>query len=200
MVAEHRPASRGALAALYVVYGLNAVGLVPHMILLVDFVARGLGRGIAAGRPMLGAVRAGRDGRATDRRQARRPHRLGAALRLALAIQAVGVGMLAVSAGPASLALSSIVVGACVPGVVPLALGRVHKLVPHDGEMQRRAWVWCTVAFALGQAAAAYGFSALFALTGGHYPLLFALGAAAFVVALAIDLGAAGVRRRGAWR
>ena len=200
MVAEHRADQPRGLAALYVVYGLDAVGLVPHMILLVDFVARGLGRGIAAGAQcwvlfglgaMAGPLIAGRLG-----------DRIGfaAALRLALAVQAIGVGMLAVSAGPASLALSSIVVGACVPGVVPLALGRVHELVPHDGEMQRRAWVWCTVAFALGQAAAAYGFSALFALTGGHYPLLFALGAAAFVVALAIDLAAAGVRRRGAWR
>ena len=146
------------LNALYIVYGLNAVGLVPHMILLVDFVARGLGRGLAAGAQcwvlfgigaMAGPLVAGRLG---DRIS------FGAAMRLALLVQAVAVGMLAVSAGPASLALSSIVVGAFVPGVVPLALGRVHELVPHNAELQRRAWVWCTIAFALGQAVAAYGF------------------------------------------
>ena len=32
------------LPSLLLVYGLNALGLVPHMMFLVDFVARGLGR------------------------------------------------------------------------------------------------------------------------------------------------------------
>ena len=47
-----------------------------------------------------------------------------------------------------------------------------------------------TAAFALGQAAAAYGFSYLFVLDG-NYTLLFALGAAAIVTALVIDVAAA---------
>ncbi len=38
-----------AVRALLVQYGLNAVALVPHMVFIVDFVARGLGQGIAAG-------------------------------------------------------------------------------------------------------------------------------------------------------
>ncbi len=50
---EAAPAARrvrGVLVwALLAEYGLNAVGLVPHMVFLVDFVARGLGAGIAAG-------------------------------------------------------------------------------------------------------------------------------------------------------
>jgi hypothetical protein len=37
------------LRVLSVEYGLNAPALVPHVIFLVDFVARGLGHGIAAG-------------------------------------------------------------------------------------------------------------------------------------------------------
>jgi len=37
------------LWALYVEHVLNAAGLVPHMVFLVDFVARGLGRGIPTG-------------------------------------------------------------------------------------------------------------------------------------------------------
>jgi predicted MFS family arabinose efflux permease len=186
------------LGALYVMYGLNAVGLVPHMILLVDFVARGLGRGVSEGAhcwvlfglgAMAGPVIAGRLG-----------DRIGfaPALRLALVAQAAGVGMLAIAAGPAALALSSVVIGASVPGVVALALGRVHELAADDAELQRGAWAWCTIAFALGQAAAAYGFAALFAHTGGDYPLLFALGAAALLAALAIDLAGASRRRR-AW-
>ena len=39
----------GVIRALCVEYGLNALALVPHMVFLVDFVARGLGQGIAAG-------------------------------------------------------------------------------------------------------------------------------------------------------
>jgi predicted MFS family arabinose efflux permease len=44
---ERRPTNR--LRALYVVYGLNAAGVVPHMLFLVDFVARGLGQGVDSG-------------------------------------------------------------------------------------------------------------------------------------------------------
>ena len=75
-----------------------------------------------------------------------------------------------------------------VPGVVPLVLGRVHELVPDDADQRRKAWGQCTIAFALGQAAAAYGFSYVFAQTGGAYRVLFAAGAAALACALVIDL------------
>ncbi len=51
------------------------------------------------------------------------------------------------------------------------------------------------MAFALGQAAGAYGLSFLFA-RDGHYPTLFAVGAAALTVALGIDLGARLAGRR----
>lgn len=94
----------GALLALYVAYALNATGLVPHMVFLVDFVARGLGEGIHA-------------------------------------------------------------------------------------ERQRAAWSVTPMAFALRQAAGAYGLSALFA-RDGHYTTLFAVGATALPLSLAIDLGA----------
>jgi hypothetical protein len=69
-------------------------------------------------------------------------------------------------------------------------LGRVHELIPHDSQAQKAAWSGATAAFALGQAGAAYGFSFLFAETGG-YAMLFALGAAALILALAIDLALA---------
>lgn len=97
--------------------------------------------------------------------------------------------LLAVASGAGALAVSSLVVGAAVPGIVPLVLGRVHELVPHDPERQRAAWSVTTMAFALGQATGAYGFSFLFA-RGGDYLPLFSLGAACIVLALAIDLAA----------
>jgi predicted MFS family arabinose efflux permease len=187
--ARPRPSVGGALLALYVAYALNATGLVPHMVFLVDFVARGLGQGIhAAARywvlfglgavagPVLAGLLADRVG-------------FGPALRLALVIQAVAVALPIVTVDALGLAVSSLVVGAAVPGIVPLVLGRVQELVPDDAERQRAVWSVTTMAFALGQAAGAYGLSFLFA-RGGHYTTLFAVGAAALTLALAIDLGA----------
>ena len=192
------PSPRSGLVALYVEYGLNAVGLVPHMIFLVDFVARGLGRGLVTGAQywvlfgvgaMLGPLASGR---VADR--------IGFAstLRCAFVLQAGLVALLVFSASPLSLSISSIVVGAMVPGVVPLVLGRVHELIPRDADQQRKAWGLCTTAFALGQAAAAYGFTYIFAHTGGAYRVLFALGAAALVTALVMDVSMAqfSTRRR----
>jgi predicted MFS family arabinose efflux permease len=201
--AEARPAAvrqrmrpGPALKALYVEYALVACGLVPHMVFLVDFVARGLGRGIESGAGYwvlfgLGAV-AGAViiGSVADRIG------FGRALRLGFVVQAAAVGWLAVSDGAYGLAVSSMVIGAFVPGIVALVLGRVLELAPDDP----KAWSLTTVAFALGQAVAAYGFSFLFDMTGSYGPL-FGLGAAALVLALVIDLdvgafGAKGGRRQ----
>jgi predicted MFS family arabinose efflux permease len=107
----------------------------------------------------------------------------------------VAVALPVVTVAPLWLAVSSLVIGAAVPGVVPLVLGRVHELVPDDAEGQRAAWSVTTMAFALGQAAGAYGLSFLFA-GGGHYTTLFAVGAAALTLALAIDLAARVAGRR----
>jgi predicted MFS family arabinose efflux permease len=194
---EPPPASRLApragptLSALYAGYALNAAGLVPHMVFLVDFVARGLELGIDTGARFwvlfglgatVGPVLAGQ-----------LADRIGfkAALRLAFLVQAGAVAVLAATSGPAGLIVSSVVIGAFVPGIVPLVLGRVQELVP-QGDLAGRtaAWSIATTAFALGQAGGAYGFAFLFDRTGGYAPL-FALGAAAILLALIIDLAVA---------
>jgi predicted MFS family arabinose efflux permease len=183
---------RRALAALYIEYGLNAAGLVPHMVFLVDFIARGLGQGLVGGArywvlfgigAMLGPLV---NGRLADRIG------FAAGFRLALLAQAGCVALLVATSQPWSLGISSFVVGAMVPGVVPLVLGRVHELIPDNLDQQRRAWGLCTAAFALGQAAAAYGFSFIFSQTGGDYRLLYALGAIALGAAFLLDLCVAG--------
>jgi len=184
---EPRLRSSAALKVLCVEYGLNAVGLVPHMVFLVDFVARGLGQGLAAGArywvvfgvgavcgPVLAGVAADRVGFRT-------------ALRLAFLVQAVAVALIAVTDRPVALMLSSAIVGAFVPGVVPLALGRVQDIVA-DERGRKIAWSACTAAFALGQAGAAYAFSYMFTRSGGAYLPLFAAGAGALLLALVIDL------------
>jgi predicted MFS family arabinose efflux permease len=193
---QHRSRFGPALKALYVEYALNAIALVPHMVFLVDFIARGLERGIDVGSHYwvlfgLGAVTGPLiTGHVADRIGFAR------ALRLAFVVQAAAVALPAITVGAGALVFSSLVVGAMVPGVVPLVLGRVHELTPHDDQERQAGWSFATVAFALGQAAAAYGFSFLFASTGGGYAALFALGAAALVLALAIDLAAAALGRR----
>jgi predicted MFS family arabinose efflux permease len=179
------------LAVLFVEYGLNATGLVPHMVFLVDFVARDLGQGLATGAAywvvfgvgaLLGPAAAGAAGDRVG---------FGPALRCSLLIQAAAVGVLALTAGPAALAVSSFVIGAFVPGCTTLVLGRVRELVA-DGSAahQTAAWSRATMAFALGQAVAAYGFSFIFARSGG-YALLFALGGGVLLVAFMLDLAGA---------
>jgi len=174
------------LKALYVEYALTAVGQVPHMVFLVDFVARGLGRGLGEGAFSwvlfgLGAmVGPALTGHLADRIGFR------AALRVAFAVQAVFIAALAVVTSSGWLIASSIVVGASVPGVVPLALGRVHELT-HDNEAQAAAWRSATIAFAVGQASAAYAYSYLFAQTGS-YVTLYAIAAGALMLALATDV------------
>lgn len=177
-----------ALVALYVEYALNAFGLVPHMVFLVDFVARGLSRGLATGAqdwvvfglgalggPVLAGLIADRIG-------------FRMALRLAFVVQGAAVLVLAVHTDPVSLTFSSLITGAFVPGITTLVLGRLQELVPGDPGRQKTAWGLCTTAFAVGQAVGGYGLSAIFAATGGGYAVLFELGGAALVLCCAIEI------------
>ncbi|MEE9209403.1 MAG: YbfB/YjiJ family MFS transporter, partial [Kiloniellales bacterium] len=129
-----------ALKALFVAYGLNAAGLVPHMVFLVDYIARGLDRGLAVGADYwvlfgLGAIVGPvLFGHLADRSGFR------LALRLGFLVQAVAVALLALTASPLWMVVSSVVVGAFVPGIVPLVLGRVHELIPRDSRAQKVAW------------------------------------------------------------
>lgn len=184
------------LASVLVVYGLNALGLVPHMVFLVDFVSRGLDAGITAGAlcwaafglgALAGPLAAGRlaDGVGFAR-----------AIRIGLVLELGGVALPLLTAAMPALWVSSAIAGAFTPGIVPLVLGRVQELVPL--EERTRAWGWATTSFALAQAAAAYALSTVFAATGSHR-LLFAIGAVSLALALVIAmLSADSPRRTGA--
>ena len=191
---EAQPATPGtapalpALRALYLEYALNAVGLVPHMVFLVDFIARDLGQGLhEAARywvifgvgALLGPLAGGHLG-----------DRIGfrAALRLAFVAQALCVALPLVTVSSLGLAVSSFIIGAFVPGIVAITIGRTRELIPSDPAGQATAWGFCTTAFALGQAIAGYGFSFIFAHRDNAYPILFLLAAAALVLALMLDL------------
>lgn len=190
-VQHHRPAPNGTLKALYVEYALNAAGWVPHMIFLVDFVARGLGQGLQTGAqywvlfgigatvgPLLAGGLADRVGFAR-------------ALRVSFIIEAIAVAVPAFAPGSLWLMVSSVTVGAFVTGTVPLVLGRVQEILVRHPARQSAAWQTATVGFALFQAVAAYGLSFLFSYSGGNYSLLFLIGTAAMLLAFVIDLLAA---------
>lgn len=182
-----QPARLGSgIYLLFGQYALMAVGLVPAMVFLVDYVTRGLGLSTHAGAviwvmyavgAILGPVIYGL---LADRLGAR------TSIRLVLAVQAVTVALLCSTSNFALLAVLAIIIGSFPPGIVPLALGRIHELVPrHD--MQQVAWSRATVSFATFQALAGYGYSVVFNASGGHHVMLFAIAAAAIVVALLAD-------------
>jgi MFS family permease len=179
---------RYPLGGLYLIYGLNAFALVPHMVFLVDFVARGLGQGLASDSQYwvlfgLGAVVGPLiAGWAADRWGAR------TALLAALVGQFLFIALPAISATTMTLIASSFVMGAATIGIVPTTLARIREILLHHPAAHFRAWRTATASFALLQAAGAYGMSFLFQWSGGSYRLLFAASAAAIVLAIIISL------------
>lgn len=186
---EHAPRHEGrVLRSLYAEYALNALGLVPVMLLLVDYVARGLNHGADIG--ALCWVLYGAASVAGPVAAGSMADRIGyaAAYRIALLLQAVAVAALAISGHPLVVGIATVVIGALTPGVVPLVLGRIHELLPHSQSEQRAAWSRATTAFAFFQALGGYGYSYLFAHSGGSYAAVFLCGAVALAFALGIDV------------
>jgi predicted MFS family arabinose efflux permease len=183
-------AAPGAMLV-YVEYALMATGLVPVMVFLVDFVARGLGAGdgrgalmwicygagAIAGPPLYGAF--------ADRAGAR------IAARVLLAVQTLAMLGLTMTDRTVILCVLSAIAGTFPPGIVPMVLTWIRELFAADPRQQSVVWSRATIAFAAFQALAAYGFSAVFAYSGNDYGRVFILGAMALASALLVDLSAA---------
>ena len=185
-VEEPKTATDRNVYLLFAQYALMAAGLVPAMVFLVDYVARGLGAGPHVGALIwvmygLGAIIGPVSyGFLADQ--------LGAkmSIRLVLVVQAIAVGLLSISSSFTALALLAVIIGSFPPGIVPLALARVHELIPQHHQ-QQMAWSRATVSFATFQAIAGFAYSALFNASGGHHALLFVIAAGAIVVALLLE-------------
>ena len=91
------------------------------------------------------------------------------------------------------------IIGSFPPGIVPLALARVHELVP-DHHLQQVTWSRATVSFATFQAITGFAYSALFNASGGNYALLFVIASGALVTALLLEQGLRLLKPRGASR
>lgn len=183
---EHATATHGRLLGPAVVlallaYGLDAVGFVPHALFWVDYIARELHRGLITGGhywtlfgigALIGPLLAGELARVLGFRRA---------FALVLTTKALCAGLPFFLQTPWALALSSIGVGAMVPGSVTMASGRVTELAPPA--RQKQIWGWMTAAFAVTQAIAAYGMSWLYSVIGTYHPLFGIAGASLLVAA-----------------
>jgi predicted MFS family arabinose efflux permease len=182
------PRTNPGVYLLFAQYALMAAGLVPAMVFLVDYVARGLGAGQHVGALIwvmygIGAIVGPVSyGFLADQ--------LGAkpSIRLVLIVQAIAVGLLSICNSIAGLALLAVILGSFPPGIVPLALARVHELVPGHHQ-QQIVWSRATVSFATFQAISGFAYSALFNASGGHHALMFLIAAGAIVMALLLELG-----------
>lgn len=172
---------------LVMVYCLMAVGFVPFMVFYADYIARGLGKGVATGSffwamfgvgALIGPVLAGRIGDWLGFKRT---------LLIATAAATAAMGLILVTTNSLVLALVALVIGGLVPGIAPVTVGRVHELVGQDEAAQRLYWSRATAAFALGQAGAGYVFSYLFAHTESHL-LLFGIATLILFFALVIDV------------
>lgn len=173
---------------LYLQYAFMAAGLVPAMIFLVDFIARGLDAGAALGSrfwvlygvgamigpPLYGVF--------ADRLGARR------ALRLILSVQAIAVAALAAANNYLLIGLLTVVIGSFPPGIIPPVLARVREIVPGSTVRQNAIWSRATTVFAASQALSGYASSAIFNSFGGNYRFLFLVSAITIVLALLADL------------
>lgn len=191
-----KPAPTGfGPSLLYVQYGLMAVGLVPAVVFLADFIARGRDLGANTGAifwivygvgamfgPLLYGQLADRVGSAK-------------AARLLLAAQIAALLLFASSAWLVAAAIATWVIGTFPPGIVPLTLHKVHHMLPDDHGAQAAVWSRATVAFAAFQAIAGYGSSWLFAHSNGNYTLLFLVGAGALALALAMEFLSPALKR-----
>ena len=188
LLSDRRLRPDRSLRTVYAASALTALGLVPYFIFVVDFIARGLNAGIAAGAhvwiatgigALFGAALIGYVG---DRIGFKR------AFRWSYVVEALAIGLFAFSGDQSVLLMASIVIGAFISAIVPLVIGRLQEIMPKDSAAQKAAWRRATTAFGIGQAAAGYAYSFIFSQTGGDYRLLFLVGALSFLVALAVDL------------
>lgn len=173
---------------LYLQYALMASSAIPPMVFLVDFIARGLGQGTQLGSVFwaiygLGAI-AGPPlyGYLADR------FGPGTTVKMVCLVMAVVLATMYTTGNVVMLGVLTAIIGTFAPGMVPLALARVHELNMHHSSRQNIAWARASIIAAAAMAGAAYGYSALFNATGGNHRLLFLTAAATLIVAILAGL------------
>ena len=168
-----------AVWLLLAAYALDAFAFVPHTVFWVDYIARGLGRGLAEGGtfwvlygvgalcgPILAGLLAEKLGF----------HR---ALVVCYFVKSVGLLLPVFSEARPALVASSLLVGALTPGISAILSGRIAEMV--GPARHRMVWGWMTTAFAVAQAGSAYSLGFLFTITHS-YVLLYLIAGVSLIV------------------
>ena len=100
-----------------------------------------------------------------------------ATYRAGLALEAAGLAALLLR-NPLAFGAMAFAAGLLVPGITAVMLSRVNAVPGLDAAARQRGWTAATVAWALGQAAAAYGLAWVYSRTGDYRPVLAVAGAA----------------------
>jgi predicted MFS family arabinose efflux permease len=179
-----RPAVTMAIARLVAAQGMFSIGLVPHSIYWVDYIARGLDLGIAQGGAQWFLVGIGAVGGTylcgwlADRIG------FGAALVLLFSILAVGIAIPVLLPTVPVLVASSLIFGA-QPGLSAVISGRARQVV--GARDMAHVWRWMVLAVGVGQTIAGYALVSLYTATGS-YTGVFLIGAAAMAVGAVLSL------------
>ena len=154
---------------LLLAYALSGAGLVPHMIYLADFAARGFGLGVTAGSGIW--LLFGLGGMAGTFLGGRAADRLGGATaaRIWLGVQVAALALALLPWWPALL-LSALAGGFSAVGISAVTLAWARQIA---GSATGALWVRATVGFAVTQAAMGFGFAALFGATGESHHAVF---------------------------
>jgi predicted MFS family arabinose efflux permease len=187
-----------SLRLIYIQYAAIALGIVPAMVLLVNYIALGLGWGSAFGARYwvvygLAAI-AGPilTGKAIDHIGAVRSYRIG------LVAQVLATAAMVASTNVFVMGAATAVFGFVTPGMVALTLARIHEILPNDHNAQRAAWSNATTAFALFQMLGGYFYAWLFAHTDGDYTFIFTIATASMTLAFLVNLYGAWTERKDA--
>ena len=188
---EASPPMGAAAILVTLAYGTYAIGIAPHSVFWVDYLARGLELGLAMGGlhwTVLGLFAVATPilaGRLADR------HGFAAMLVVGMVLSAIAVGFPLVTDAPRLQFVSSILFGVTMPSTVVMFAGRAAEIGGRHG--QRKLWWQMTLFFSLVQAVGLWGMTVLFKATGSYLPL-FAVGGAVLALGAVLSLPVWGKR------
>ncbi len=175
-----------AFPGLVLAYALIAAGLVPTMVFLVDYIARGLGQGVTVGSAVWAA--AGLSGLIVPLLLGALADRIGnrRALQVCMLLLAACNALVFALPNVVPAIVGGVIIGGLIPGASTIALVRLAEIAPDVRSARTRMWSVATSAYAVMQGVAAYGYAYLFSLDE-NYALLFASGAVAALMALGAE-------------
>ena len=183
-----------AMAGLAVAYSLVAAGICAHMLFFVDYIARGLGHGIATGSIFWIVIGASGLAGPLVSAAAGRHFGMRRTLLVSLVALSAGNGIAAVSDGLISAFISAVLVGGLLTGLSAVVLGIITETIAAR-KRRMRMWGLATGGFAIAQAAASYVYSWMFG-AGFGYDALFLAAAGAGILAFAAILASEQVSKR----